>query len=94
MLISILLFVVIPVMLYNHCNNMPPKRTPDAAARAAAPITATAIEKLIEARVSEALANHETLRNNINGHGDGSHNSDTGIRETVRTLRECTYKDF
>ncbi|GJS25354.1 putative reverse transcriptase domain-containing protein [Tanacetum coccineum] len=26
--------------------------------------------------------------------GDGSHNSDTGIRGTVRTLRECTYKDF
>ncbi|GJZ61931.1 putative reverse transcriptase domain-containing protein [Tanacetum coccineum] len=29
-----------------------------------------------------------------NGHGDGSHNSDTGIRGTVRTPRECTYKDF
>ncbi|GJV31479.1 putative reverse transcriptase domain-containing protein [Tanacetum coccineum] len=26
--------------------------------------------------------------------GDGSHNSDTGIRGTVRALRECTYKDF
>ncbi|GJW10830.1 reverse transcriptase domain-containing protein [Tanacetum coccineum] len=26
--------------------------------------------------------------------GDGNHNSDTGIRGTVRTLRECTYKDF
>ncbi|GJR56747.1 putative reverse transcriptase domain-containing protein, partial [Tanacetum coccineum] len=25
---------------------------------------------------------------------DGSHNSDTGIRGTVRTPRECTYKDF
>ncbi|GKC06049.1 reverse transcriptase domain-containing protein [Tanacetum coccineum] len=29
-----------------------------------------------------------------NGQGDGSHNSDTGIRGTVRTLREYTYKDF
>ncbi|GKB10887.1 putative reverse transcriptase domain-containing protein [Tanacetum coccineum] len=65
---------------------MPPKRTSAAAARAAAPMTAAAVEQLIEARVSEALANHETLRNSINGHGDGSHNSDTGIRGTVRTL--------
>ncbi|GJX69999.1 hypothetical protein Tco_0307170 [Tanacetum coccineum] len=29
-----------------------------------------------------------------NGHGDGSHNSDTGIRGTVRTPYEYTYKDF
>ncbi|GKA70778.1 putative reverse transcriptase domain-containing protein [Tanacetum coccineum] len=46
------------------------------------------------ARVFVALANHETLRNSTNGHGDGSHNSDTRIRGTVRTPRECTYKDF
>ncbi|GKA61872.1 hypothetical protein Tco_0761391 [Tanacetum coccineum] len=70
---------------------MPPQRTSVAAA---APMTATAIEQLIEARVSEALANHETIRNSINGHGDGSHNSDTRIRGIVRTPRECTYKDF
>ncbi|GJS39750.1 putative reverse transcriptase domain-containing protein [Tanacetum coccineum] len=37
------------------------------------------------ARVSVALANHETLQNRTNGHGDGSHNSDTGIKGTVRT---------
>ncbi|GKE21366.1 putative reverse transcriptase domain-containing protein, partial [Tanacetum coccineum] len=49
---------------------------------------------LIEARVSVALANHETLRNNINGHGDESHNSGIGNRGTTHTLRECTYKDF
>ncbi|GJS30787.1 hypothetical protein Tco_0491407 [Tanacetum coccineum] len=65
-----------------------------AAAAAATPMTAAAIEQLIEARVSVALANHETLRNSTNGHGDGSHNSKTGIRGTVRTPRECTYKDF
>ncbi|GKB75276.1 hypothetical protein Tco_0942171 [Tanacetum coccineum] len=29
-----------------------------------------------------------------NSQGDGSHNSDTGIRGTVRTPLECTYKDF
>ncbi|GJV89218.1 putative reverse transcriptase domain-containing protein [Tanacetum coccineum] len=64
------------------------------AAAAATPMTAAAVEQLIEARVSAALANHETLRNSTNGHGDGSHNSETGIRGTVRTPRECTYKDF
>ncbi|GKC35749.1 hypothetical protein Tco_1048133 [Tanacetum coccineum] len=77
-------------------NNMPPRRS-SATARAAAaatPMTVAAVEQLIEARVSAALANHETLRNSTNGHGDGSHNSDTGIRGTVRTPRECTYKDF
>ncbi|GJY16377.1 putative reverse transcriptase domain-containing protein [Tanacetum coccineum] len=76
---------------------MPPRRTSAtarAAAAAAAPMTAAAVEQLIEARVSAALANHETLRNSTNGQGDGSHNSDTRIRGTVRTPRECTYKDF
>ncbi|GKE11102.1 putative reverse transcriptase domain-containing protein, partial [Tanacetum coccineum] len=53
-----------------------------AAAAAATPMTAAAVEQLIEARVSVALANHETLRNSTNGHGDGSHNSETGIRGT------------
>ncbi|GJU60900.1 putative reverse transcriptase domain-containing protein [Tanacetum coccineum] len=85
----------------NH-NNMPPRRSSAtaravAAARvvaAAAPMTAAAVEQLIEARVSAALANHETLRNNTNGHGDGSHNSGIGNRGTTRTPRECTYKDF
>ncbi|GKA05935.1 putative reverse transcriptase domain-containing protein [Tanacetum coccineum] len=80
---------------------MPPKRT-SAAARAAtatatadaALMTATAVEQLIEARVSATFANHEILQNSTNSHGDGSHNSDTGIGGTVRTPRECTYKDF
>ncbi|GJW42496.1 putative reverse transcriptase domain-containing protein [Tanacetum coccineum] len=66
-------------------NNMPPRRTSAATARAAARVAAAAaaaVEQLIEARVSAALANHETLRNSTNGQGDGSHNSDTGIRGT------------
>ncbi|GKC55159.1 hypothetical protein Tco_1077904 [Tanacetum coccineum] len=66
----------------NH-NNMPPRRS-SATARAAAPIapmTVAAVEQLIEARVSAALANHETLRNNTNGHG-------------YIHLCECTYKDL
>ncbi|GJR92242.1 hypothetical protein Tco_0264416 [Tanacetum coccineum] len=60
---------------------MPPKRTSAAAATAAAAqITAAIVEQLIKARVSVALANHETLRNSTNGHGDRSHNSGTGTR--------------
>ncbi|GKG47547.1 hypothetical protein Tco_0507032, partial [Tanacetum coccineum] len=68
---------------------MPPRRTSAATARAvavravAAPMKADAVEQLIEARVSAELANHETLQNITNGHGDGSHNSNTGIRGTV-----------
>ncbi|GKB06514.1 hypothetical protein Tco_0834747 [Tanacetum coccineum] len=38
-----------------------------AAAVAATPMTTAVVEKLIEARVSAALANHETLRNTANG---------------------------
>ncbi|GKG60024.1 hypothetical protein Tco_0609688, partial [Tanacetum coccineum] len=34
-----------------------------AAAAAGAPMTVVAVEQLIKARVSAALANHETLRN-------------------------------
>ncbi|GJX28654.1 putative reverse transcriptase domain-containing protein [Tanacetum coccineum] len=79
---------------------MPPKRTSaadataTATAAAAAPITVAAVEQLIEARVSAALANHETLRNSTNGYGDGSHNSGTGTRGSTHTLHEYTYKDF
>ncbi|GKE47262.1 hypothetical protein Tco_1478520, partial [Tanacetum coccineum] len=83
-------------------NNMPPKRTfaatktarAAAATTAATPMTTAAIEQLVADRVSAALANHDTLRNSTNGHGDGSHNSGTGTRGATRTLRECTYKDF
>ncbi|GJV64119.1 putative reverse transcriptase domain-containing protein, partial [Tanacetum coccineum] len=65
---------------------MPLKRTSAAAtAAAAAPMTAIAVEQLIESRVSAALANHETLRNSTNGHGDGSHNSGTGTRGSTCT---------
>ncbi|GJZ25624.1 putative reverse transcriptase domain-containing protein [Tanacetum coccineum] len=85
---------------------MPPKRTARTArtvrvaaatvtaAAAATPMTTAAIEQLVADRVSAALANHETLRNSTNGHGDGSHNSGTGTRGATRTPRECTYKDF
>ncbi|GJY48280.1 putative reverse transcriptase domain-containing protein [Tanacetum coccineum] len=82
---------------------MPPKRTARTArvaaatataAAAATPMTTAAIEQLVVDRVSAALANHDTLRNSTNGHGDGSHNSGTGTRGATRTLHKCTYKDF
>ncbi|GJZ42488.1 putative reverse transcriptase domain-containing protein [Tanacetum coccineum] len=88
---------------------MPPKRTYAAtrttrvdaatamaatAAAAATLMTTAAIEQLVADRVSTILANHDTLRNSMNGHGDGSHNSGTGTRGATRTPRECTYKDF
>ncbi|GJU58187.1 putative reverse transcriptase domain-containing protein [Tanacetum coccineum] len=67
---------------------MPPRRSPAtarAAAATATPMTAAAIKQLIEARVSTALANHDTLRNSINGHGNGSLNSGTRTRGSTRT---------
>ncbi|GKB10027.1 hypothetical protein Tco_0843950 [Tanacetum coccineum] len=89
--------LVFSFLVSNNHNNMPPRRssaTARAAAATATPMTAAAIKQLIEARVSAALANHDTLRNSINGHGDGSLNSSTRTRGSTRTPRECTYKDF
>ncbi|GJQ90899.1 putative reverse transcriptase domain-containing protein [Tanacetum coccineum] len=82
-------------------NNMPPKRTSAATkttraavATAATPMTDAAVDQLVTDRLSTTLANHDTLQNGTNGHGDGSHNSGTGTRGATRTPRECTYKDF
>ncbi|GKC43601.1 putative reverse transcriptase domain-containing protein [Tanacetum coccineum] len=41
--------------------------------------------------VAKALAEHEANRSRI---GDDSHNSGTGGRRQVSTIRECTYTDF
>ncbi|GKB27277.1 hypothetical protein Tco_0866678 [Tanacetum coccineum] len=67
---------------------MPPKRTSaatrtaraTAAAVTATPMIAATVEQLVADRVSAALSNHDILRNSMNGHGDGSHNSGTGTR--------------
>ncbi|GJV30636.1 hypothetical protein Tco_1387084 [Tanacetum coccineum] len=48
-------------------------------------MTAAAVEQLVADRASTSLANHDTLRNSTNGHGDGSHNSGTGTRGATRT---------
>ncbi|GJY73602.1 reverse transcriptase domain-containing protein [Tanacetum coccineum] len=58
-----------------------------------APMSVTAINQLIETRVTEAPANQEQLRNSgVNG--DGSQNSRSGTERPTRTPRECTFKDF
>ncbi|GJW60418.1 putative reverse transcriptase domain-containing protein, partial [Tanacetum coccineum] len=63
-----------------------------AAVAAATPMTTAAVEQLIKARVSAALANHETLRNSTNGHGNGSHNSYTRIRGTMELVFHISYR--
>ncbi|GJY45503.1 putative reverse transcriptase domain-containing protein [Tanacetum coccineum] len=79
---------------------MPPRRTTAATRAAAATVvaaasmTAAAVEQLIAERVSTTLANHETLRNNTNGHGDRSHNSGTGIRGTTCTSHVAYAMDW
>ncbi|GKE67830.1 reverse transcriptase domain-containing protein, partial [Tanacetum coccineum] len=75
-------------------NNMPPKRTSAATKTARAAAAAAAAAPMNIVAVFAALANHDTLQNSTNGHGDGSHNSGTGTRGATRTPRECTYKDF
>ncbi|GJZ21342.1 putative reverse transcriptase domain-containing protein [Tanacetum coccineum] len=78
-------------------NNMPPKRTARTAraaaaataatAAAATPMTTATIELVAEQMFPLHLFNHDILRNSMNGHGDGSHNSGTGTRGATRTPR-------
>ncbi|GJX96332.1 putative reverse transcriptase domain-containing protein [Tanacetum coccineum] len=79
--------LVISFLVSDNHNNMPPRRSfaTTRVVAAAAPMIVDAVEQLIKERVSAALANHETLQNSTNGHGDGSHNSGIGNRGTTRT---------
>ncbi|GJY83276.1 putative reverse transcriptase domain-containing protein [Tanacetum coccineum] len=45
-------------------------------------------------RAATAAARAAAVATPMTAIGDRSHNSDTGIRGTVRTPRECTYKNF
>ncbi|GKE20280.1 hypothetical protein Tco_1431792 [Tanacetum coccineum] len=75
---------------YARTANNPTK---NASTTTDAPISAAAINQLIETRVAEALTNQEQLRNNgVNG--DGSQNSRSGTERPTRTPQECTFKDF
>ncbi|GKB92222.1 hypothetical protein Tco_0964494 [Tanacetum coccineum] len=76
---STIVGLVFSFLVSDNHNNMPPRRS-SATARAAATTAA---------RAAVAAATPMTVVG-----GDRSHNSDTGIRGTVRTPRECTYKDF
>nr|GFB31583.1 hypothetical protein [Tanacetum cinerariifolium] len=46
---------------------------------------------MIDQGVTAALPVRDALRST---NGDGSHNSETGVRRTERATRECTYTDF
>nr|GFA23809.1 hypothetical protein [Tanacetum cinerariifolium] len=48
-------------------------------------------EAMIDQGVTAALAARGALRST---NGDGSHNSETGVRRTERAIRECTYTEF
>nr|GEU48682.1 reverse transcriptase domain-containing protein [Tanacetum cinerariifolium] len=88
------MFMKARVFLY--CCDLEQNATKDtsATAAAAAPMIVTAVEQLIKSRVSAALSNHETLQNSINGHGNRSHNSHTGIRGTTVTQDVAYAMDF
>ncbi|GKE10540.1 reverse transcriptase domain-containing protein [Tanacetum coccineum] len=66
---------------------MPPKRT----AATTTPMTDAQIKALKSQGVADALADHEANRSR---NGDDSHDSRTGGRRQVSTVRECTYTDF
>ncbi|GJU08086.1 reverse transcriptase domain-containing protein [Tanacetum coccineum] len=80
---------------HGPCTEPPLRQQPtrNASTTTDAPMSATAINQLIERRVVEALANQEQLRNN-DVNGDGSQNSRSGTERPSHTPRECTFKDF
>ncbi|GJZ82523.1 putative reverse transcriptase domain-containing protein [Tanacetum coccineum] len=74
--------LVFSFLVSDNNNNMLPRRS-SATARVAATAAARAVVAAVAAATPMTVAA-----------GDGSHNSDTRIRGTVRAPRECTYKDF
>ncbi|GJU29157.1 hypothetical protein Tco_1172746 [Tanacetum coccineum] len=80
---------------------MPPKRTSGNCLQKGlllwllCPYDMLDVEQLSKLEVAEALANHETLQNSTNGHGDGSHKfwHRTGIRELrlKKMIGQCKY---
>ncbi|GJU21329.1 reverse transcriptase domain-containing protein [Tanacetum coccineum] len=70
--------LVFSFLVSDNHNNMPSRRS-----------SANTRVVAVAARAAATVAAPMTA-----AAGDGSHNSDTGTRGTVRTLRECTYKDF
>ncbi|GJS59976.1 hypothetical protein Tco_0654760 [Tanacetum coccineum] len=54
-------------------------------------VTNAQLHTMIDQGVTATLAARDADRNT---NGDDSHNSETGVRRTERTARECTYTDF
>ncbi|GJW87921.1 reverse transcriptase domain-containing protein [Tanacetum coccineum] len=54
-------------------------------------VTNAQLKAMIDQGVTDALAARDADRNT---NGDDSHNSGTGVRQTERVSRECTYLDF
>nr|GEW02863.1 hypothetical protein [Tanacetum cinerariifolium] len=82
----------IPKMAPKRARTTKANPDPTRTTNATKPMTQKAINNLIAQRVTEALAEYETQRNNV-VNGDTSHTTGTGPR-TVRPTRECTYKDY
>ncbi|GKE61156.1 reverse transcriptase domain-containing protein [Tanacetum coccineum] len=70
---------------------MPPKRRTTTTSATTTPMTDAQIKELIERGVAAALAERDADRRR---NSDDSHDSGTGRRRQVSTVRECTYIDF
>ncbi|GJT34744.1 putative reverse transcriptase domain-containing protein [Tanacetum coccineum] len=70
---------------------MAPKRKTATTTTTSTPMTDAQIEALIERGVTAALAEHDAERSR---NGDDIHDSGTGGRKHVSTVRECTYTDL
>ncbi|GKC23631.1 hypothetical protein Tco_1025781 [Tanacetum coccineum] len=70
---------------------MAPKRRTATTTTTSTPMTDAQIQALTARGVVDALAECDTNRNR---NGDDSHDSGTGRRRHVSTVRECTYTDF
>ncbi|GJV89090.1 putative reverse transcriptase domain-containing protein [Tanacetum coccineum] len=74
-----------------EAQKMAPKRRTATTSTTTTPMTDAQIKALIARGVADALAecDADKIRN-----GDNSHDSGTGRRRQVSTVRECTYTDF
>ncbi|GJS39797.1 putative reverse transcriptase domain-containing protein [Tanacetum coccineum] len=72
------------------CSSSPKRRTATTTTTST-PMTDAQIEALIERGIAAALAERDAERSR---NGDESHDSGTGGRRHVSTVRECTYIDF
>ncbi|GKC18041.1 hypothetical protein Tco_1014823 [Tanacetum coccineum] len=72
-------------------EKMAPKRRTATTTTTSTPMTDAQLKALIARGVADALAEHDADRSK---NGDDNHDSGTGGRRQVSTVRECTYTDF